>query len=112
MQDFYTLRDECLKAGSLFEDPEFPATDKSLFYTQQAESDYDWKRPAEICDDGTRPLFFEKGFSRFDVQQGKLGDCWFLAAAANLTQYDKLFWRVVCDDNSFDDNYAGIFHFR
>lgn len=63
----------------------------------------------EICDD---PQFFVEGYSRFDVQQGELGDCWLLAAAANLTQDPKLFFRVVCDDNSFEEEYAGIFHFR
>lgn len=111
-QDFYTLRDRCIESGSLFEDPEFPASDRSLFYTRYAESGYEWKRPDLICGANDRPRFFEKGYSRFDVRQGKLGDCWFLAAAANLTQYDKLFSRVVCDDNSFEDKYAGIFHFR
>lgn len=63
----------------------------------------------EIADDAQ---FFVEGYSRFDVQQGELGDCWLLAAAATLTQDSKLFFRVVPDDNSFEDNYAGIFHFR
>lgn len=63
----------------------------------------------EISDD---PQFFVEGYSRFDVQQGELGDCWLLAAASTLTQDQKLFFRVVPEDNSFEENYAGIFHFR
>lgn len=40
----------------------------------------------EICDD---PQLFVEGYSRFDVQQGELGDCWLLAAVANLTLHRK-----------------------
>jgi calpain len=108
VQDFYELRKQCLEAGTLFEDPDFPATDKSLLYSQRPDRRYEWLRPMEICDD---PQFFVEGYSRFDVQQGELGDCWLLAAAATLTQDPKLFFRVVCDDNSFEEEYAGIFHF-
>jgi len=63
----------------------------------------------EIADD---PQLFVEGFSRFDVQQGELGDCWLLAAVANLTMHSNLFFQIVPEDQSFEENYAGIFHFR
>lgn len=63
----------------------------------------------EICDD---PQLFVEGYSRFDVQQGELGDCWLLAAVANLTLYRRLFFQIVPEDQGFDEKYAGIFHFR
>ncbi|XP_035893640.1 calpain-A-like isoform X2 [Anopheles stephensi] len=109
VQDFYQIRQQCLENGTLFEDPEFPATASSLMYSQRPDRHYEWLRPHEICDG---PEFFVEGFSRFDVQQGELGDCWLLAACANLTQDHKMFLRVVPDDNSFEDDYAGVFHFR
>ena len=55
---------------------------------------------------------FVEGATRFDVQQGELGDCWLLAAVANLTLNQRLFHQVVPEDQSFTNNYAGIFHFR
>ncbi|KAF7274842.1 hypothetical protein GWI33_012492, partial [Rhynchophorus ferrugineus] len=44
-QDFYKLRDEHVQSGSLFEDPEFPATDSSLFFSHRPDRNYEWKRP-------------------------------------------------------------------
>lgn len=46
------------------------------------------------------------------MKQGELGDCWLLAAVANLTLNEKLFHNVVPEDNSFDSDYCGVFHFR
>lgn len=109
IQDFNTIRSQCLQNGALFEDPEFPAIDSSLQFSSRPDRHVEWLRPMEIADD---PQFFVEGYSRFDVQQGELGDCWLLAAAATLTQDPKLFFRVVPDDQSFSDDYAGIFHFR
>lgn len=109
VQDFYQIRSQCLVSGQLFEDPEFPANDSSLQFSKRPDRRIEWLRPHEICDE---PKLFVEGYSRFDVQQGELGDCWLLAATANLTQDSKLFFRVVPEDQSFDEDYAGIFHFR
>ncbi|XP_052869463.1 calpain-B-like [Anopheles cruzii] len=114
VQDFYKLRDECLRRGTLFEDPEFPADDSSLnvAHLTSRSSQFKWMRPREL---NPGAVFSSDGFSRFDIQQGLLGDCWLLAAAANLTVHPVLFHRVVPDDNDgLDGNarYAGIFHFR
>nr|XP_021183445.2 calpain-A isoform X2 [Helicoverpa armigera] len=108
-QDFKDIRSRCYAEGRLFEDPEFPAVDRSLYYKESLDRPITWLRPGQICDD---PQLFVEGYSRFDVQQGELGDCWLLAAVANLTLHRKLFFQVVPDDQSFDEEYAGVFHFR
>ncbi|XP_043210764.1 calpain-A-like isoform X2 [Amphibalanus amphitrite] len=109
VQDFEKLRAECRRSGRLFEDPEFPATDCSIFFSRTPPRPFEWKRPHEIC---SNPKFILKGASRFDVQQGELGDCWLLAAVANITLNQELFAQIVPSDQEMDDQYAGIFHFR
>lgn len=108
-QDFQKIRTRCLQQGILFEDPEFPAEDSSIFYSRSPPKPFEWKRPHELCED---PRLFVEGASRFDVRQGELGDCWLLAAVANLTLNHALFVRVVPDDQTFTEEYAGVFHFR
>uniref|UniRef100_A0A0N8B608 Calpain-3 n=1 Tax=Daphnia magna TaxID=35525 RepID=A0A0N8B608_9CRUS len=109
VQDFVQIRDSCLQNGTLFEDASFPADNSSIYYSRRSARDFVWLRPTEIVED---PQLFVEGASRFDVQQGELGDCWLLAAMASLTLNPKLFHQVVPEDQSFTDNYAGIFHFR
>ncbi|XP_023215295.1 calpain-B-like isoform X3 [Centruroides sculpturatus] len=108
-QDYQRLKEKCLREGRLFEDPQFPCSDSSIFYSRAPPRPFEWKRPHELCD---APEFIVEGISRFDVVQGELGDCWLLAAVANLTLNKDLFLRVVPEDQSFGDGYAGIFHFR
>ncbi|XP_069798819.1 calpain-6 isoform X2 [Dendropsophus ebraccatus] len=47
-QDYWQLKNECKKAGRLFEDPEFPAADESLFYSKVSTDKIEWKRPGVI----------------------------------------------------------------
>ena len=44
-QQFTRLRDQCLEEGVLFEDPEFPADDSSLYFSQSAPRNFEWLRP-------------------------------------------------------------------
>ncbi|KAM6940481.1 calpain-9 [Xenentodon cancila] len=108
-KSFEELRQECLKKGVLFEDPDFPAKDSSLFFSQTVPVQIEWKRPTEICD---KPKFIVGGADRTDICQGELGDCWLLAAIASLTMKKDALARVVPHDQDFEHRYAGIFHFQ
>uniref|UniRef100_A0A7N6AZZ2 Calpain-3 n=1 Tax=Anabas testudineus TaxID=64144 RepID=A0A7N6AZZ2_ANATE len=109
LKTFLELRDKYVKKKVLFEDPLFPANDSSLFYSQTPPMKFEWKRPSEICEN---PQFIIDGANRTDICQGELGDCWLLAAIACLTLNEKLLYRVIPQDQSFTENYAGIFHFQ
>jgi len=116
-QDYEKLKAASKESGKLFEDPEFPCNITSLYYSTAPEGTEDiiWKRPSEISKE---PKFFEDGASRFDVNQGEIGNCWVVSAIANLTMDEPLFCRVVPkeqgskEEDFSSDNYAGIFHFK
>lgn len=109
LKDFQELRDKYVLKKVLFEDPLFPAQDSSLFYSEKFPLKLEWKRPSDIC---SNPQFILGGANRTDICQGDLGDCWLLAAIACLTLNDVVLKRVVPHDQSFTENYAGIFHFQ
>ncbi|XP_012504789.1 PREDICTED: calpain-3 isoform X4 [Propithecus coquereli] len=106
---FEQLHKKCLEKKVLYVDPEFPPDETSLFYSQKFPIQFVWKRPPEICEN---PRFIIGGANRTDICQGDLGDCWFLAAIACLTLNKRLLFRVIPHDQSFVENYAGIFHFQ
>ncbi|PAA47510.1 hypothetical protein BOX15_Mlig005293g1 [Macrostomum lignano] len=93
----------------LFEDPEFPADDTSLTYAHK-KLNYKWLRPKELDAD---PEFVKDGFSRFDINQGELENCWILAAVAAITQRPDLLSQVILPDQTLSGaGYCGAFRFR
>lgn len=59
------------------------------------------------------PQFFTSGVSRSDVAQGRIRNCWFVAAVAALTDAKKLFYHVVPSEQGFDKGlYCGMFRFN
>lgn len=121
-QDYLTLVGECLDTGNLWEDPAFSA-DASVLGDQEVVTGYfgqvatrdeiEWLRPAEICANmGLDPAMVVGERDRFDVNQGEIGNCWFLAALANLADDDICFNRVVPSGQDFGPDYCGVFRFR
>ncbi|XP_053568514.1 calpain-8-like [Bombina bombina] len=113
-QDYETLKAQCLAANTLFEDETFPANSSSLgvkeFGPDSAKAkDVTWLRPSEIK---PKPQFIVDGANRVDVCQGSVADCWFLSSVASLTMNEEFLSLVVPENQSFQTDYAGIFHFK
>ncbi|KAM8952492.1 calpain-6 isoform 1-T1 [Pelodytes ibericus] len=114
-QNYLELKRECMKNKTLFEDPEFPASDESLFHSPHLAQKVDWCRPGELCED---PRLFVDGISYHDLHQGKLGNCWFVAACSCLALRKALWTKVIPNWKSQEwdlkrpHRYAGIFHFQ
>ncbi|NXY13854.1 CAN13 protein, partial [Atrichornis clamosus] len=112
-QDFSYLRTLCLSQGLLFEDVTFPADTSSIgpsLLSADKLRQIQWKRPVELL---RKPYLIKDGASIYDIMQShKLGDCWMLAALGSLTVRKHFLKNVLPKDQGFQDDYAGIFHFR
>ncbi|CAF1481925.1 unnamed protein product, partial [Adineta steineri] len=106
-QDYETLI-ERHNARHLFKDQTFGNKKSSLGYTPQFLEkfrDVIWKRPYEICEN---PQFIVNGANKHDPDQGRLGNCWFIAAVSLITQ-NRIVFERVCPDQTFNQGfYAGI----
>lgn len=88
----------CRETGSLYEDEDFPPAPTSLFTDIDNPPDYDkslpydqWVRPKDIDES---PELFVLGAAPGDVQQGALGDCWFIGALSVLATHPQLLERL------------------
>ncbi|XP_069544249.1 calpain-1 catalytic subunit-like [Brachyistius frenatus] len=111
-QDYQQLKTYCLSEGIRFIDDTFPPDRSSLGQGILEPSDLArvvWLRPAKIA---PHPSFILHGVSRFDFNQGQLGNCWFLASLGALTFQNHIFKQVVPLEQIFEEDYCGLFHFR
>ncbi|KAM9718696.1 calpain-10 isoform 2-T2 [Menidia menidia] len=100
----------------LFEDPDFPPDDTSLFSHSSTpiarlRGDVTWERPQEICQS---PSLFPAEANLAHAKQGLLGDCWFLCACTFLLRNRHLLDKVLPPGQPQwgDGGYRGSFHFR
>lgn len=115
-QEFNSLKATAQKTGQLFVDDQFKTENKSLFFSRSSPPfPVEWKRPKQICES---PRFTVDGASSGDVTQGRLGNCWFVAAAASIAEEKNLWSKVIPDykEQEFSpekpEDYQGIFRFR
>jgi hypothetical protein len=68
----------------------------------------EWKRASEVFDD-SYSLWGTNGINPHDIEQGSIGNCWYLASAAALAEYPERLDRVV---ENVDINDPGIYAFH
>ena len=75
-----------------WKDPYFPANQNSLLDNDIRDeprhakwANFVWKRPQDVYGDDGLTLYEEPGPS--DIQQGALGDCYFLASLSAIAEY-------------------------
>lgn len=101
--------------GSSYNDPSFPAAESSLFWRKHLRGTQmpnlyirevtGWARPSEIVK-GHPSLWGSKGVLPAGTNQGRLGDCWFLAAAAALAEFPERIQKIF-SNKSYPQN--GLF---
>ncbi|XP_066982446.1 calpain-C [Macrobrachium rosenbergii] len=111
MDEYGRVVKGCSERGELWEDPDFPASQTSVFYHQTPPFTFQWRRPKELS---SNPVFIREECSQFDIVHGKLGDRWFVSCLGCLHLTKGLFYRVVPADQDFeqDAGYCGVFRFR
>jgi len=115
-QKYQKLRKHHQELGVPWTDHTFPANESSIGLHKIRElGRIDWRRAGDISE---RPQLVTNGVGRHDVVQGKLGNCWFVAASSVLAGVPKLWERVVPDardqewDQDMPDRYSGVFRFQ
>ena len=113
-QDYNKLLHKYQEENTLFRDSHFASDNSVLSSSMQRWESIDWLRPKDICKrmKCSSPKMVSNERNRFDINQGALGDCWFLAALAQLAEKDTYFNRVVPIHQDFNKDYVGLFRFR
>ncbi|KAI9514584.1 hypothetical protein NQZ68_032225 [Dissostichus eleginoides] len=106
-QDYQQLEQYCNIRGVRYIDDMFPPDRRSIGEGILKPSDLKrvvWLRPAKIA---PYPAFVLDGVCRFDFE-----DCWFLASIGALTFQKDILCKVVLLEQTFNEKYCGMFHFR
>ncbi|CAJ1423215.1 unnamed protein product [Effrenium voratum] len=103
------VEEACAKSCiNRFVDVEFMPTDASLF-KDPSKADNPvvvWKRPSEFCSGPVQ--IFSDDVQPSDINQGCLGDCWFLAALAAMAEQPRLIQGLLAK-NKAQHNQWGVY---
>ncbi len=94
------LLEECRKSNTNFVDKTFPANKTSLDFSIP-NREIIWKRISEIIPNCT---MVENGINPADIQQGNIGDCYFLASISALAEDPQRIGHIFLDNFELNGN--------
>jgi hypothetical protein len=106
---------ELLAEGCAFEDHTFPAADASIWADPSRKGNFlrgekiEWKRPNEMMGMKHKPVVFSGTIDPDDIQQGKLGDCYLLAALAAICTSEWLIGDLIVEDFGCGGTEQGLY---
>jgi len=95
--------------GGQWTDPDFPPKENSIGNVRVNGKVPSWKRASDIF--GSAKIF-EDGISPHDIQQGALGDCYFLAALAALAEHPEFISAIFTSPDNKNGCYSMTFYPR
>ncbi|XP_021706015.1 calpain-A isoform X1 [Aedes aegypti] len=108
-QDFYQLKQQLQANKSLFEDPDFPASNHTVL-GHDSQSNIQWVRPPEI---NPKPKFFCQAPPEYSIEKRSVLHSFLSTTLTCLSTNHEALLRTVPSDNSFEGKlYRGLFHFR
>ncbi|KXJ72175.1 hypothetical protein RP20_CCG018692 [Aedes albopictus] len=108
-QDFYRLKQQLQTSKTLFEDPDFPASNHTVL-GHDSQANVQWVRPSEIT---PKPKFYAQGPPEYSVEKRSVLHGFLSTAMTCLSTNQEAFLRTVPSDNAFEGKlYRGLFHFR
>ena len=86
----------CQSKRTNFIDSEFPHTDRSVGVSVERRRIV-WKRLPEVVKNA---VMVQKSIEPYDVQQGNVGDCYFLASVSSIAEDPKRIEDIFCNEMS------------
>ncbi|ETO36307.1 hypothetical protein RFI_00758 [Reticulomyxa filosa] len=100
--DLQTIRTQLTTNGLKFVDEDFYPSAQSLYVegdksAKVVEEQAMWRRAADFC---LKPVIFKDGINPSDVQQGRLGNCWFCCSLASMAERPNLIEKLFVSDQT------------
>eukprot|EP00760_Papus_ankaliazontas_P036121 PhM_4_TR8205/c0_g1_i1/m.2769/K08582/CAPN15; calpain-15 len=102
--DMNELVKVCLSSDTMFVDPQFPPLPESLTrpFDEDNVTSTTWRRPRDYLPEGTDIALVLNEIEPNDIDQGQLGDCWFLSSIAAVAEFPEKIKQLLMHPESVE----------